>query len=176
MGIDPVTVAIAGVVMQGVGMLNQRDAAEDQQRAQQDMAAARERQFAAEKQRAEVQNVRSVRQQIRAQRAAAGAIVARGAGSGTLFSSGVQGGVGSTQSQMAGNLNYMSDIADTQTAYGQGSQMMGQAQLAYGLAQGDMARAQAFSALGGTIFSQAGGITAFGAKPPTNTMSPPKTA
>lgn len=147
-------IAAAGAALSAVGTIEQHSAAKK-------MAAARERQFKAEQERAEIQNMRNVRQQIRAQRATAGSIVARSATSGTLQSSGVMGGVGSTQSQMVGNLSYMSDIADTQTE-------AGLAQQQYGAAQGDLAMAQAYTALGSTIFSQAGGFKAFGEAPPTN--------
>jgi hypothetical protein len=108
-----------------------------------------------------------VRQQIRQQRAAAAAIMGRGATTGTLGSSGVAGGVGGTQSQLSSNLSYMSDIADTQTASAAASSAAGQAQYAMGEASGKLAEAQAWGNLSGTIFSASGGFGTIFGKPPT---------
>lgn len=159
--------AFAGLGMSAVSFVQGQEARKDQAAANQQMAVAREREFEAQRQRAEVQNVRSVRQQIRQQRAAAAAIMGRGATTGTLGSSGVAGGVGSTQSQLSSNLSYMSDIADTQTASADASRAAGQAQYEMGVASGNLAEAQAWGSLGQTIFTQAGGFGTIFGKPPT---------
>lgn len=152
-----------GAIVQAVGFFEQQDAREQQQQAQESMAAERRTQYANEQKRAEIQNVRQIRQQIRQQRAAAASIIGRGATTGTLGSSGVQGGVSSTGSQLAGNVSYMSDIADVNTAQAESSQRFASAELSMGQATGDYQMWGAVGSLGGTIFEKAGGYgTVFG--------------
>lgn len=69
----------------------------------------------AEQRRAEVQNVRNVRQAIREARLTQGSLVAQGANSGTIGSTGVAGGLSSVSSQLGSNLNYLSQIAEENT-------------------------------------------------------------
>jgi len=76
--------------------------------------AARD-QARAEQRRAEIQNVRSVRQSIREARLAQASLVSQGAVSGALMGSGVAGGLSSVASQLGGNLNYISQIAEENT-------------------------------------------------------------
>lgn len=160
-------IAAAGVGMAAVGFMEQRQGRKAIEQGNVQAAAAREREFAAQTQRAEIQNIRAVRQQIRQQRAAAASIIGRGATTGTLGSSGVAGGVGSTQSQLTSNLNYMSDVADTQTESIAASRDAGQAQLAVGQGQARVSEGAAWMSLGTTIFSQAGGFGEIFGKPPT---------
>jgi hypothetical protein len=166
--------AFAGLGMTAVGFVQGQVARKDQAAANQQMAAAREKEFQAQQQRAEIQNVRGVRQQIRQQRAAAASIIGRGATTGTLGSSGVAGGVSSTGAQLASNLSYMSDIADTQTVSGEASVMAGQARLAAGQAAGALSEAQAWQGLGGTIFTAANGFGTIFGKPPTTQNTKPE--
>lgn len=70
----------------------------------------------AEKRRAELENVRAARQAVRQARIAQATVINQGANTGTLNSSGVQGGVASIGSQSAGNLSYMMDIAKENTS------------------------------------------------------------
>jgi hypothetical protein len=166
--------AVGGALgMQAQGYLDAQDARKDQAAANQQAAVAREREFQAQTQRAEIQNVRAVRQQIRQQRAAAASIIGRGATTGTLGSSGVAGGVSSVGSQLASNLSYMSDIADTQTASREAAVIAGQAQYNMGVASGNLSQAQAYEKLGGTIFSAAGGFATVFGKPPTTQNTKP---
>jgi hypothetical protein len=79
----------------------------------------------------------------------------------------VAGGVSSVGSQLASNLSYMSDIADTQTASRDAAVIAGQAQYNMGVASGNLSQAQAYEKLGGTIFSEAGGFATVFGKPPT---------
>lgn len=150
--------AVAGAAFAAKGYVDQRAAAKDQQAAMGRQAAAQDAKYKADAQRAEIQNIRSVRQQYREQRIRAAQIIGRGATTGTSMSSGVAGGVSSVGSQFTGNLNYMSDIADTQTATTAASQAYGQASYDVGVAQGNQAKGAALQALGGTIFSGAGGF------------------
>lgn len=76
--------------------------------------AARE-QARAEQRRADIQNVRSVRQSIREARLAQASLESQGAVSGALMGSGVAGGLSSVASQLGGNLNYISQIAEENT-------------------------------------------------------------
>jgi hypothetical protein len=102
-----------------------------------DARRATEKQAAAEKRRADVQNVRSIREQVRATRLAQGQMTNIGAQTGGMGSSGLAGGMSSLASQQAGNINYMADIAEQNTAIG-----------AAGL---DAARAQSNAAIWGTV-------------------------
>ncbi len=156
--------SVAGFMGSQEARGEQRQAAEDQAAAQRRMAEERRVQAENEKKRADIQNVRSVRQQIRQQRIAAASIAGRAATGGTIGSSGMAGGIASTQAQLAGNLSYSSDIADVNTAqvasgmrYGAAEVSAGQAQADYTRASADLAGSQALQNFGQTIFTQAGG-------------------
>ena len=68
-----------------------------------------------EKKRADIQNVRSIRQNIRQARMAQATMTNQAALGGGMGGSALAGGVSSVGSQLAGNLGYMSDIADANT-------------------------------------------------------------
>lgn len=80
---------------------------------------ANTRQYAAEQKKADIQNVRAVRAQIRQQRMASADMLNQGAQTGGMFGSGLAGGLGSNQSQTAGNIQYMGQIAKQNTASSQ---------------------------------------------------------
>lgn len=111
---------------------------------------ATERQYAAEGRRAEVQNVRSIREQVRATRLAQGQMTNLGAQSGGMGGSALAGGLSSLQSQQAGNINFMSDIAEQNTAIGQA-----------GL---EAAKAQSNAAIWGTVGQAAATVGSAGLK------------
>jgi hypothetical protein len=111
---------------------------------------ATERQYAAENRRAEVQNVRSIREQVRATRLAQGQMTNLGAQSGGMGGSALAGGLSSLQSQQQGNINFMSDIAEQNTAIG-----------AAGL---DAARAQSNAAIWGVVGQAAATVGSAGLK------------
>jgi hypothetical protein len=135
---------VVGTVAQIKGT---RDAAKAQ-----DRAAEQQRQaYQAEQRRAEVQNVRNVRQQIRAARMAQGAMVNTAGVTGGLQSTGVAGGTSSVGSQLAGNLSFMSQIAQQNTA-------ISNAQISAAGFQSQAARAQATGQLWGQIGSIGGTI------------------
>ena len=77
---------------------------------------AQKEQYQAESRKAEVQNIRSVRQQIREARMTQASMTNVAAQTGGMGGSALAGGLSSVGSQLAGNLNYMSDIADQNTA------------------------------------------------------------
>ena len=111
---------------------------------QKQAAKAQERAYQAEQRRAEVQNVRAVRQQIRQARLAQGSMTNVAALTGGVGSSGLAGGISSVGSQLAGNLGYMSDIAEQNAAIAS--------------AQIQSARAMSNAAVYGTIGNIAGTI------------------
>ena len=111
---------------------------------------ATERQYAAEKRRAEVQNVRSIREQVRATRLAQGQMTNVGAQTGGMGSSGLAGGLSSLASQQQGNIGFMSDIAEQNTAIGEA-----------GLAA---AKAQSNAAIWGTVGQAAATVGSAGLK------------
>ncbi len=78
-------------------------------------ASAASKQARAERRKAEIQNVRSVRQSIREARLAQASLESQGALSGALMGTGVAGGMSSVSSQLGGNLNYISAIAEENT-------------------------------------------------------------
>ena len=112
--------------------------------------AASERQFQASQQRAEVQNTRTLRQQIREARAAQATMANVASQAGGVGSSALAGGMSSVSSQLGGNINYMSQIAEANTAYGQ-------AGVDVASAQADAAMWGSIGSLSGTIFNAAGG-------------------
>lgn len=137
--------------------ISQAQAARQGARAMEQSAAQQRVAFQAEQRRAEVQNVRAVRQQIRSARMAQAAMTNVAAQTGGMGSSALAGGTSSVQSQLTGNINYMAQIAEQNTA-------IGNAQIASSVAQGQAARAQGraavYGAIGdisGTIFSAKGG-------------------
>jgi hypothetical protein len=137
--------------------VGQAQAARQGARAMEESAAQQRVAYQAEQRRAEVQNIRAVRQQIRSARLAQAAMTNVAAQTGGTGSSAVAGGVSSIGSQLTGNINYMAQIAEQNTA-------IGQAQIASSQAQGQAARAQgraqvygAVGDLAGTIFSAKGG-------------------
>ena len=73
-------------------------------------------QFRAEQRKAEIQNIRSVRQQIREARMTQASMTNVAAQTGGMGGSGLAGGTSSVGAQLAGNLSYMSDIAEQNTA------------------------------------------------------------
>jgi hypothetical protein len=77
---------------------------------------AQQDQYAAEARKAEIQNIRSVRQQIREARMTQASMTNVAAQTGGMGGSALAGGTSSVGSQLAGNLSYMSDIADQNTA------------------------------------------------------------
>jgi hypothetical protein len=74
------------------------------------------KQYRAEQRKAEIQNVRSVRQQIREARMAQASMTNVAAQTGGMGGSGLAGGTSSVGAQLAGNISYMSQIAEQNTA------------------------------------------------------------
>jgi hypothetical protein len=134
-------IGVIGGIAAGVAVGSQVGSVVQQQKA----AKAQEAAFRADQRRAEVQNVRAVRQQIRQARLAQGQMSNVAAQTGGLFGTGLAGGTSSVGSQLAGNLSYMSDIAQENTA-------IASAQMSSARA---MSNAQLYGAVGniaGTIF------------------------
>jgi hypothetical protein len=77
---------------------------------------AQQRAYEAEKRKAEVENVRKAREAVRQARIVQSQMQSQAALTGGMGSSGLAGGLASVGSQLAGNLNYMSEIATENTA------------------------------------------------------------
>lgn len=118
--------------------------------AQKDAKDAAARQFKEEQKRADIQNIRSVREQIRATRIAQASMVNQASLTGGTGGSAVEGGVASAGSQLSGNLSYMSQIAQANTAIG--------------TAALNASQAQADAAIWGTIGSTAATVGSAGLK------------
>lgn len=113
---------------------------------------ASQRAYEAEKRKAEIENVRKAREAVRQARIVQAQMQSQAALTGGMGSSGLAGGLASVGSQLAGNLNYMSDIASENTAIAN--------------AQMQAARASTNAAIAGQIGSFAGSEAgqAFGTK------------
>lgn len=137
--------AIAGLVLAGVGMAVQIEQG-------QEAASDRKKQMAYEKRIADVKNLRSQREAIRAARVARAQVVNAGANSGTSGSSGVMGGASSVESQLGGNLSYFGEIGGLQDN-------VFDSQLSAAGHEGNAAMGGALGQLGGSVFSAGGGWT-----------------
>ena len=140
------SIAIGAIAVSGTATL-----ASIQQQRKAGRAAAS--QYAAEQRKAEIQNIRSVRQQIREARIAQASMTNTAALTGGTGGSGLAGGIGSVGSQLSGNINYMQQIAEQNTA-------IGAAAAAGAQAQSNAAIYGSIGQLGGTIFSAMGGVKA----------------
>jgi hypothetical protein len=100
--------------------------------------------YQAEQRRAEVQNVRSIRQQVRAARMAQGQMTNTAALTGGLGGSGLAGGMAAVGGQTAGNLGYMQDIAQQNTA-------ISNAQINSSIFQSRASAAQSAGAIAGQV-------------------------
>lgn len=105
MGLDPITLAYIAVGTAAASAYSSYQSGK-----------AAQRQYAAEQRRAEIQNVRNVRQQIREARLAQASMTNVAAQTGGMGGSALAGGTSSVGAQLAGNLNYMTDIARENTA------------------------------------------------------------
>ena len=103
---------------------------------------AQQRAFKAEQQKAEIENVYKARQAVRQARIAQAQIQSQAVLTGGVGGSAAAGGMASVQSQLGGNLNYMAQIAEQNTASSE--------------AQMQAARASTNAAIAGTIGSFAG--------------------
>lgn len=80
-----------------------------------------QRAFEAEQRKAEIENIYKARQAVRQARIAQAQMQSQAALTGGVGGSAVAGGVASIQSQLAGNLDYMSSIAEENTAISEAS-------------------------------------------------------
>ncbi len=134
MGLNPITMGIAS--------------ASEQEKA----GDAAHQRYLAEERKAQVENVFRVRQAVRQARLAQASMVNQAALSGGMGSSGLAGGLSSVGSQLAGNLSFMSDIAEENTAIN----------TAIGAENRHLGRAQVYQQVGqltSTIFSGMTGMS-----------------
>jgi hypothetical protein len=146
----PVAIAIGAAV---VGTAAQISASRKAQKANERAAEEQRKAYKAEQRRAEIQNVRSIRQQVRAARMAQGQMTNTAALTGGLGGSGLAGGMASVGAQTAGNLGYMQDIAQQNTA-------ISNAQIASAGFQAQASKAQSQGAVWGQVANL--GKTVFG--------------
>lgn len=157
MGIET-AVAVIGLVIAGAGAYSQHEAGQDQKDALKKQGNLQREQFELERRKADIESARNARSAVRQARIARASIINAGADSGTLTSSGVQGGASSVGSQLEGNLDFFN------TMHGLNEQIIstqaerGDAVIAGGQAQADSAKAGAIGAIGGTVFGAAGGF------------------
>ena len=147
-----------GVTLLTVGTVKNIQSSNAAKRATQEAATQSRNQFAAESKRADIQNVRSVRQQIRAARMAQASMLNTGAQSGGTGGSAMAGGLSSLQSQLGGNLDYMSQIAQANTEIGGYALASGQAMSQASVHGTDASMWGSVANTGMTIFGQAGGF------------------
>lgn len=160
-GIEPAVVygAMAvGAAAAGTGLVMQHQAAGEQQAALERQSKAAQEANALQRQQAELKVARermmTVRQ-ARIQRAQAISAGETQSGQGSTESSSIQGGTGSIQSQLAGNLAFLDQA---ETIFSQTSEAQGRAMQAASEASGFGADARTWGGvanLGGTIFSGA---------------------
>jgi hypothetical protein len=105
MGLDPITLAYLAVGATTASAVSSYQSGK-----------AQKEQYRAEQRKAEIQNVRAVRQQIREARMTQASMTNVAAQTGGMGGSALAGGTSSVGAQLAGNLGYMSDIADQNTA------------------------------------------------------------
>ncbi len=166
------TLAVASLAATAYGAYQQHEAAGDASdaaaqaaQAQTTAAGAQRERAALEARRADIANARQLRGAIRQARIVKGTLGNQAANAGTSYSSGAIGGAGSVESQGRSNIgffNQMDDIND-QVLVTQNTESA--ARTASGVAQGEVSVAEAngrqwgaFSNLGGTVFTGAGGF------------------
>jgi hypothetical protein len=164
--------AAIGIGMVGASAIEQNrqarhaaNAAEDQSAALQAQARAQREQFALEQRKADIANARTVRQAVRQARVARAAIINAGGNTGTLGSSGVQGGASSVGAQLSSNLDFFGTMAglnrsvtDTQIDQSVAAERAGVAGGRIAVANAESAAWGAMGQLGGTIFHDFGGF------------------
>jgi len=175
------TVAIGSLVLGGASAYEQHQASkksaaaqEQAVQAQQQEAQAQQDQLALQRKQADIQNARQLRAAVRQTRIARASIVNAGGNTGTMLSSGVEGGASSVVSQNQANMDYFNSMGDLNNKIIDTQQRQGQAAAAAGQAMGEAAIAQAkggewgaIGSLAGTVFSASGGFTTvFGGNKP----------
>jgi hypothetical protein len=135
---------VTAVAVVGVSTYKQIEAQKDAKDASERASRIQQQQFQEEQKKAEIQNLRSVREQIRGARIAQSSMVNQAALSGGTGSSAAAGGAASIGSQLSGNLNYMGQIAASNTAIGNFAASAAQA-------SAEAASASADAAIWGTV-------------------------
>jgi cytochrome c-type biogenesis protein CcmH/NrfG len=165
---------VATIVGIGIGLIslsNQQDAADEQkqaaerqQQALQDQTAEQRKQFESQQRIADIQNQRSRAELARQARIAKGQIESVGANTGTTFSSGIAGAIGSVATQAAtqgGVFNAIAanqnDITGSKVRESYAIERGGQAHADAIIAGANMSSAQSLFGLGMDIFKAGGG-------------------
>lgn len=142
-----------------------KKAGEKQEVALQSSAAEQRKQFAAQQRIADIKNARERANTARQVRMARGAIQSQGANTGTSGSSGVIGGIASTETQGASNLGTFGsiqgnqeDINASQSAQSSFAADAGRAQGDSIQAQADISSSQGIFNIGQSLFKEGGGF------------------
>lgn len=138
-----ITAAVVFTGAQVMSVMEQKEA-----NYQRRYAAAQE--YAAQQKRADIQNVRSQREQIRAAKIAQAQMQNVAAQTGGMGGSALSGGMSSIASQTSSNINYMSQIAEQNTAIAT-AQLQGASVTSNAEVWG------AVGSIAGTIFGDLGG-------------------
>lgn len=153
-------ISAAGVVGQGVGLVMQataskqtKAAASRQATALEGQGAEQRKQFEAQQRIADIQNARARAEQARKARVARAQVINQGALTGTLNSSGVQGGTGSIQTQAASSIGEFSAVGNEQGNIIESQKAQASFVTSGGQAQADIVKAGATSAVGQNIFN-----------------------
>lgn len=146
------------VGLMAYGMVQQQSAAEDAKQSREQTAAEQRAQFVSQQRIADIKNARERAQIVRQARIARGQILNTGANTGTTFSSGVQGGMGSVSSQGSANQGVFTALQSNQADIISSQSRDAGNMVALGNAQGNAAEAQSIFNLGTSIFGATGGF------------------
>ncbi len=152
------TVAVIGAAAAVGGAIVQADAAHDAKKANERAAQAQREQAQIENKRADITNARSLRNAVRQARIARATILNVGANAGTSASSGVLGGTASIDAQRNSNIGFFGEVDQLNDQSTASKQEQANATVDLGEAQAQGAIGGAFTSLGGSIFSGAGGF------------------
>lgn len=158
MGTGLELVAYGALATTAASAYTQYRAAGVQSNALKDQGRLQQEQFALERQKADIENIRQARAAVRQARIARATVINQGADTGTLGSSGVQGGASSVGAQLGANLDFFNEMHGLNDQIITTQAARGDAVIAGAQAQADSAKAGAIGSLGGTVFGAAGGF------------------
>lgn len=168
---EPMTIiAVAGLAMSGVSMMQQMGAADDMREAESRRMAAQTKMNESQQRQSDVEAQRQRVAQVREERIKRAQVLASTGNTsmGISGTSSLQGSTGSLGTQMGANIGYINQqqgFATEQSGY---NQEMGAASSSIFTAQNSAAGWQQIGSLGGSLFSAGGGFsTIFGKKTAT---------
>lgn len=148
---------IAGLALSAFGAFSQYQAGQDAKSAAAQNAAEQRQQVVSQQRIADIKNAQSRAQQAQQQRIASANILSSGANAGVMTSSGVSGGIGSTQTQGAQGLGAFGAVANNQMDILSSQSRQAGDVLAESNAKAEFNTASTMFSLGSTIFDKSGG-------------------